>query len=113
MMKQITAIIRPEKFETVRNAIEKCGYPGIMVSDIEGHGKQKGIEQVWRGEKFKMNLLPKIKLQIVVPASETEKIVQEIVKAAKTGNVGDGKIFISSVDEAIRIRTGERGDTAI
>jgi nitrogen regulatory protein P-II 1 len=112
-MKQITAIIRPEKFEAVRNALEKCGYPGIMVSDIEGHGKQKGVEQVWRGEKFRMELLPKIKIQIVVPTSEAEKIVQEILKAAKTGNVGDGKIFISTVDEAIRIRTGERGDKAL
>ncbi len=112
-MKQITAIIRPEKFEAVRNALEKCGYPGIMVSDIEGHGKQKGVEQVWRGEKFRMELLPKIKMQIVVPTSEVEKIVQEILKTAKTGNVGDGKIFITTVDEAIRIRTGERGDKAL
>jgi nitrogen regulatory protein P-II 1 len=112
-MKMITAIIRPERYESVRQAIEKCGYPGIMVSDIEGHGKQRGIEQVWRGEKFRMELLPKIKIQIVVPTSETEKIVQEIAKAAKTGNVGDGKIFISTVDEAIRIRTGERGDKAL
>ena len=113
MMKQITAIIRPEKYEAVRAAIEKCGCPGIMISDIEGHGKQKGIEQVWRGEKFRMELIPKIKIQIVVSSSEVEKIVQEIVRAAKTGNVGDGKIFISTVDEAIRIRTGERGDQAI
>lgn len=112
-MKQITAIIRPEKFEAVRSAIQRSGYPGIMISDIEGHGKQKGIEQVWRGEKFRMELLPKIKIQIVVPASETEKIIQDIIKAAKTGNVGDGKIFISSVDEAIRIRTGERGPGAL
>lgn len=112
-MKQITAIIRPEKFEAVRNALEKCGYPGIMVHDIEGHGKQKGVEQVWRGEKFRMELIPKMKIQIVVPTSEVEKIVQEIVKSAKTGNVGDGKIFITTVDEAIRIRTGERGEKAL
>lgn len=112
-MKQITAVIRPEKFEAVRQAIERCGYPGIMISEIEGHGKQKGIEQVWRGEKFRMELLPKIKLQIVVPSSETDKIVQEIMKAAKTGNVGDGKIFVSPVEECYRIRTGEKGDKAL
>lgn len=112
-MKEITAIIRPERFEAVRGALEKCGYPGIMVSDIEGHGKQKGVEQVWRGEKFRVELLPKMKIQIVVPASDSEKIVQEIVKAAKTGNVGDGKIFISNVEEAVRIRTGERSEKAL
>ena len=112
-MKQITAIIRPEKFEVVKAAMEKCGYPGVMIHDIEGHGKQKGVEQVWRGERFRMDLLPKMKLQIVVPDSEAEKLVQEIAKAAKTGNVGDGKIFISTVDEAVRIRTGERGEKAL
>ncbi|MBI4353355.1 MAG: P-II family nitrogen regulator [Candidatus Omnitrophica bacterium] len=112
-MKEITAIIRPERFEAVRQALAKCGYPGIMLTDIEGHGKQKGVEQVWRGERFRMELIPKIKIQIVVPANDAEKIVQEILKAAKTGNVGDGKIFISPVEEAIRIRTGERGEKAL
>jgi nitrogen regulatory protein P-II 1 len=113
MMKQITAIIRPEKFDALRAALDRCGYPGIMLSDIEGHGKQKGIEQVWRGEKFRMELVPKVKIQIVVPAADTEKIVQEIIRATKTGNVGDGKIFISPVEEVIRIRTGERGEKAL
>lgn len=112
-MKEITAIIRPERYETVRQALEKCGYPGIMVSDIEGHGKQKGIEQVWRGEKFRMELLPKVKIQIVVPDKDKDKLVQEIIRAAKTGNVGDGKIFVTTVDEAYRIRTGESGEKAL
>ncbi len=112
-MKQITAIIRPERFDAVRQSLDKCGYPGIMLTDIEGHGKQKGIEQVWRGEKFRIELLPKIKIQIVVPSTESDRIVQEIMKAAKTGNVGDGKIFISPVEEAIRIRTGEKGEKAL
>lgn len=112
-MKQITAIIRPERFEAVRQALERGGYPGIMITPIEGHGKQKGVEQVWRGEKFRLELLPKVKIQIVVPTADVERIIQEILKAAKTGNVGDGKIFISPVDEAIRIRTGERGDKAL
>ena len=112
-MKKIEAIIRPEKLEEVRKALEAAGYPGIQIMEIEGHGKQKGIEQVWRGEKFRMELLPKLKIDIVVPTSEAEKIVQEIIKTAKTGNVGDGKIFITNVDESVRIRTGERGDKAL
>lgn len=112
-MKEITAIIRPEKFEDVRKALDGCGYPGIMLTDIEGHGKQKGIEQVWRGERFRMDLLPKIKIQIVVPATDSEKIIGEILKAANTGKVGDGKIFVNTVEEAIRIRTGERGVKAL
>ena len=112
-MKQITAIIRPEKYESVRQALEKFKYPGIMLSDIEGHGKQKGIEQVWRGERFRMELLPKLKLQIVVPDAMCSQIVNEIMRAAKTGNVGDGKIFVSSVEEAYRIRTGESGEKAL
>jgi len=112
-MKSITAIIRPEKFESVRNALEKCGYPGIMISEIEGHGKQKGVEQVWRGEKFRLELLPKVKIQIVVSDAESTKIVNEIIRAAQTGSVGDGKIFVTKVDEAYRIRTGESGDKAL
>lgn len=112
-MKQITAIIRPERFEQVQDALRRSGCPGIMVSDIEGHGKQKGIEQVWRGEKFRMELLPKIKIQIVVADADVERIVKEIITAAKTGNVGDGKIFVSSVDEVYRIRTGEKGEKAL
>jgi len=112
-MKQITAIIRPEKFDDVRQALSKCGYPGIMLSDIEGHGKQKGIEQVWRGEKFRMELIPKVKIQIIVADSDCMKTVNEIMKAAKTGAVGDGKIFVSTVDQAYRIRTGESGDVAL
>ena len=112
-MKQITAIIRPEKFEDVRQALEKSGYPGIMISDIEGHGKQKGIEQVWRGEKFRLELLPKIRMQIVVADHDGARIVKEIMNAAKTGSVGDGKIFVSRIDEAYRIRTGETGEQAL
>ncbi len=112
-MKQITAIIRPDRYEPVKNALLKCGYPGVSVSDIEGHGRQKGIEQVWRGEKFRMELIPKLKLQLVVPDKDSETIIQEIIKAAKTGNTGDGKIFVSNVEEVIRIRTGERGEKAL
>lgn len=112
-MKKLTAIIRTEMYEPVNKALERCGYPGIMVSDIEGHGKQKGVEQVWRGEKFRMELLPKLKIEIVVPDNQVERLIGEICKAAGTGQPGDGKIFISSIDEAVRIRTGERGEKAL
>jgi nitrogen regulatory protein PII len=84
-----------------------------MISEIEGHGKQKGIVQQWRGEKYKVDLIPKIKLEIVVKDSEMEKIKKMLIGKARTGEIGDGKIFISTVDEVIRIRTGEEGETAL
>lgn len=112
-MKKITAVIRVEAYEPVSKALERCGYPGIMVSDIEGHGKQKGVVQVWRGEKFRMELLPKLKMEIVVADQHVDRIINEICKAASTGQPGDGKIFVSPIDEAVRIRTGERGEKAL
>lgn len=112
-MKRIEAIIRPEKLEAVRRALEKVGYSGLMISEIEGHGKQKGVVQQWRGEKYKVEFLPKIKIDIIVKDSEVERITKTIIESAKTGEIGDGKIFISSVDNAIRIRTGEKGEEAL
>lgn len=112
-MKHIIAIIRPEKLDEVRAALQEVGYSGLMISEIEGHGKQKGIVQQWRGEKYKVDLIPKIKLEVVVKDSEVEQIKQTLIKHARTGEIGDGKIFISSVDEVIRIRTGETGETAL
>jgi nitrogen regulatory protein P-II 1 len=112
-MKQITAVVRPEKAEAVRTALEAAGIPGLMVSEIEGHGKQKGKDQKWRGEKYRMELLPKMKLEVIVEDADVEKIVSTILKAAKTGKIGDGKIFISNVDNVIRIRSGEEGSKAI
>ena len=112
-MKKIEAIIRPEKIDDVCNALERAGYPGIMITEIEGHGKQKGIKQQWRGEEFQLNFLPKMKMEIVVNDNEAENIIQSIIESASTGGVGDGKIFISNIDEAIRIRTRERGMRAI
>ena len=112
-MKKIEAIIRPEKLTEVQKALESAGYPGIMITEIEGHGKQKGVTQQWRGESYRLNLLPKVKLEIVADDKDVERIVAAILKTAKTGAVGDGKIFVSDVKEAIRIRTGERGDSAI
>ena len=112
-MKKIEAIIRPEKLDEVKRALEVSGYPGITITQIEGHGKQKGVTQQWRGEVYKVDLLSKTKVEIVASDKDQEKIVSAIQKVAGTGSVGDGKIFITNVDEAIRIRTGERGDKAL
>ncbi len=112
-MKKIEAIIRPEKLESVQRALEKVGYSGLMISEIEGHGKQKGIVQQWRGEKYKVEFLPKIKIEIIVKDNEVERIIKTIVDSAKTGEIGDGKIFISHIENVIRIRTGEKGEQAI
>jgi len=112
-MKKITAIVRPEKMDAVRAALEEVGSPGIMITEIEGHGKQKGIEQQWRGEKFRVELLPKMKLEVVVENGSVNAIVSAVLKSAKTGEIGDGKIFVSDVENVIRIRSGEEGSKAI
>ncbi|MCX7845176.1 MAG: P-II family nitrogen regulator [Dictyoglomaceae bacterium] len=112
-MRKIEAIIRPEKLENVRKALESIGYSGLMISEIEGHGKQKGIVQQWRGEKYRIELLPKIKIEIVAKDSEVEDIIRVITESARTGEIGDGKIFISEIKDVIRIRTGERGEKAL
>mgnify|MGYP001559583490 CR=1 FL=1 len=112
-MKKIEVIIRPERLEIVRMALEKVGYAGLMITEIEGHGKQKGVVQQWRGEKYKVDFLPKVKIEIVIKDQEVEKITKAILDNAKTGEIGDGKIFISSIENAIRIRTGEKGEEAL
>ena len=114
-MRKIEAIIRPEKIDDVRKAIEAVGYPGITITEAEGHGKQKGVVQQWRGETYRVDFLPKVKLEIVVSESDSERIIQAILKTARTngGVVGDGKIFVSDVRDVVRIRTGERGESAI
>lgn len=112
-MKKIEAIIRPEKLDAVRKAIEAVGYPGITITEAEGHGKQKGVVQQWRGETYRVDFLPKVKLDIVVSDSDVDRIIQALIAAAKTGSVGDGKIFVSEVRDVIKIRTGERGEGAL
>ena len=112
-MKRIEAIIRPEKVEEVRQAIEAVGYPGVTIIEAEGHGKQKGVTQQWRGETYRVAFLPKVKLEIVVADADVERILQAITKGAKTGAVGDGKIFVSEIKEVVRIRTGDRGEEAL
>ena len=112
-MKRIEAIIRPTKVGDVLAALEKVGHPGVMVSEIEGHGSQKGVEQQVRGKTYKVPLLAKKKIDIIVKDQEADKIIQAIQKAVSTGNIGDGKIFVSNMDNAIRIRTGETGEKAV
>jgi nitrogen regulatory protein P-II 1 len=112
-MKQIQAIIRREKLGEVMSALEGVKCPGMMVWEIEGYGKQKGITEQFRGREFKLSLLPKVKIEIIVSDNQVKGIVDAIVRSAATGKVGDGKIFISSIDEAIKIRTKESGDVAV
>lgn len=112
-MKKIEAVIRVEKLDDVRDALEKMGYPGMMITRIEGHGRQKGLIEQFRGRKFKVELLPKIKLDIVAKDNDVEKIANAIIQTAKTGDIGDGKIFVSAIENVIRIRTGERGEPAL
>ena len=112
-MKKIEAIIRPEKLEQIKIELEKIGHSGITVSEVEGFGRQKGITQQWRGEIYKIDFVPKLKLEIVVKDSELNKVLDCIIQSARTGEVGDGKIFVLPVEEVIRIRTGEKGEVAI
>jgi nitrogen regulatory protein P-II 1 len=97
----------------VKDALSDIGYPGMTITEVKGHGKQKGITEQWRGRTFKADLIKKIQMEMVVVDKDVENIVQCIVKEAKTGNIGDGKIFISPVENVIRIRTGEKGEKAI
>ena len=112
-MKKIEAIIRPEKLDIVKKALEELGYPGMTLTDVKGHGRQKGLVQRWRGQEYKVEFLPKLKLEIVVSDGDVEKIVNAIAGDARTGEIGDGKIFVSSVADAVRIRTGQKGEEAL
>lgn len=112
-MKKIEAIIRTEKLQAVIDALESSGYAGIMVTEIRGHGKQKGIIQQWRGKQYKVSLLPKIKIEIIAKDNEVEKIKNAIISSARTGEMGDGKIFIYDIAETIKIRTGETGEDTL
>ena len=112
-MVRIEAIIRPSRLDEVKTALDELGVHGISVTEIKGAGKQKGYTQHYRGSEYQVNLLPKVQLVVVVADSMMDGVVGAIEGAARTGEIGDGKIFVSSVMEAIRIRTGERGDTAV
>ena len=112
-MKKIEAVIRPEKLDDVRSALEAAGYPGLMLSRIEGHGQQKGVEQQFRGRAYKLELLPKFKIEVVCEDDQCAALIGAIVEAGRTGAIGDGKIFVSDIADVIRIRTGESGDGAV
>ncbi|OOP57746.1 MAG: transcriptional regulator [Candidatus Brocadia carolinensis] len=112
-MKKIMAIVREDRFTMVKDALLDIGYPGMTVTEVKGHGNQKGITEQWRGRTYKTDLLKKIQIEMVVADKDVENIVQCILKEAKTGSIGDGKIFISSIDNVVRIRTAERGEAAI
>lgn len=112
-MKKIEAIIRPAKVGDVCAALEKTGHPGIMITEIEGHGKQKGTEQEFRGKTYKTELLTKAKIEVIVNDNDVDKITKTICETVLTGKFGDGKIFIYPVDNAIRIRTDEKGEVAV
>ena len=112
-MKKIEAIIRHAKINDVCAALDKIGHPGLMVTDIEGHGKQKGLEQEFRGKTYKVEFLSKAKLELIVRDEDVNKTIAAISEAAVTGKVGDGKIFVYPVEDALRIRTNERGEIAV
>ncbi|WP_321212065.1 P-II family nitrogen regulator [Methanothermobacter sp. DP] len=112
-MKEVVAIIRPEKLEEVKNALEEVGCHGMTVTEVRGRGRQLGITESYRGRDYRIDLIPKTKIEIVVNDEDLEKVVDTIVKSAQTGDIGDGKIFISGVEEVVRIRTGESGKKAV
>lgn len=113
-MKKIEAVIRMEKLDEVRESLKKVGgYPGMSVTRIEGHGRQKGLVEQFRGREFKVELLPKIGIEIVCRDEDMNEIIKCIEKSAKTGEIGDGKIFVSEIIDVVRIRTGEKGEKAI
>ena len=112
-MKKIECVIRPIKIDEVKAALESIGIVGMTVADVRGYGKQRGRTEKYRGNTYVVNLLPKVKIEIVVPDDRAEEVVEIAMEAAQTGEVGDGKIFVSHVEQAVRIRTGERGDSAV
>jgi nitrogen regulatory protein P-II 1 len=112
-MKKIEAIIKPFKLEEVKDALGEVGIEGMTVTEVKGFGRQKGHTEIYRGSEYTVDFLPKIKLELVVIDSNLDQAVNAIVKAAKTGKIGDGKVFVTQVEEAIRIRTEEKGEVAV
>ena len=112
-MKYIIAIIKPFRLEDVRGALTELGVQGMTVSDVRGFGRQKGHTEIYRGAEYAVSFLPKVKIEVVVPTSQAEKAVAAIHNAARTGQIGDGKIFVSTIEHTVRIRTGEADDNAL
>jgi nitrogen regulatory protein P-II 1 len=112
-MKKLEAIIQPFKLDEVKQALHDLGVEGITIMEVRGHGRQKGHTEVYRGQEYNVDLLPKLKLEIVIPSSRFEEVVSVLTAAARTGKIGDGKVFVYDVAEAIRIRNDERGEAAL
>jgi nitrogen regulatory protein P-II 1 len=112
-MTKIEAIIQPFKLDEVKGALTSIGIDGMTISEVRGHGRQKGHKEVYRGQEYNVDLLPKIKIEVIVATSRSEEVLTTLAAAARTGKIGDGKIFVSDVGEAIRIRNGDRGESAL
>ncbi len=112
-MKQVIAIIRRTKLDVVKAALDESGYPSMTITEVKGRGRQKGITEIYRGREYQIDLLSKAEIMMIVDDSEVEKVVDVITQSARTGEIGDGKIFVVPVEDVIRIRTGERGDDAL
>lgn len=112
-MKLVAAVIKPFKLEEVRVALTELGCQGMTVTEVKGYGRQKGHTEVYRGAEYAVNFLPKLKIEVVIPDGEVDRAIEAILRAAQTGQIGDGKIFVSNVEHAVRIRTGETDDSAI
>ena len=112
-MKLITAIIKPFKLDGIRDALTSAGVHGLTVTEVKGYGRQKGHTEIYRGAEYTANFLPKLKIDVAVPSDKVEKVTEAIVGAAKTGEIGDGKIFVFGLEHAVRIRTGETDETAL
>ena len=112
-MNKIEAIIKPFKLDEVKEALAEVGIQGMTVSEVKGFGRQKGQTEIYRGSEYTVDFLPKVKIELVLPESQAESAVAVIVKAARTGKIGDGKVFVSTIDDAIRIRTEEKGELAV
>jgi len=112
-VKKIEAIIKPFKLDEIKEALSEAGITGMTISEVKGFGRQKGHTELYRGAEYVVDFIPKIKVEVVVPDSLVEKAIETIMESARTGKIGDGKIFVSPVEDAVRIRTGERGESAI
>jgi nitrogen regulatory protein PII len=112
-MKMIVAIIRPHRLQEVKDALGEIGVSGMTVTEVRGHGRQRGHVERYRGAEYTIDLLAKVKLEIVVPDAEAEQIVDTIVKASRTGEIGDGKVFVLPVEESVRVRTGDKGEDSL
>ncbi len=112
-MKKIEAIIQPFKLDDVKAALQSLGIDGMTITEVRGHGRQKGHKETYRGQEYNVDLLPKVKVEMVIPSERSDEVISKLTEAARTGKIGDGKIFLYDVAEAVRIRNGDRGDLAL